>query len=56
MKRHPWTDEAFGQGNTVEYNIDKKTGVYQQTIIKKTSANRMVTIITHHLHFPAFKG
>ena len=42
IKRQPWTDEAFGEGNTIEYNIDRRTGVYQQTILKKTSANRMV--------------
>ena len=42
IKRQPWTDQAFGEGNTIEYSIDRKTGVYQQTILKKTSANRMV--------------
>jgi hypothetical protein len=42
IERQPWVDEQFSQSNSVDFNLNKKTGVYQQYNIKRTAANRMV--------------
>lgn len=42
IAKQPWIDSHFSQGTSREFSLNKKTGVYNQRLVEKTTGNRLV--------------
>eukprot|EP01041_Mallomonas_annulata_P011152 gene11152-23312_t len=45
IEKQPWVDAHFSAGNARTINLDKRTGTYEQYLVEKTPANRMVNAL-----------